>query len=554
VAQGISKPLDGESMYRLLLQVAEAANAERDLTGVLEAVVGALEGALPVDGAAVVTIDGEHLNPHAIFVRGVERREGESFTDVLARSLDIPPGELSEAVRHPPVLPGSATEFVGAGDRAYVVEDLGREQRFPEDRRMHELGIRSAIRVPLKLHERLIGSLALARRSAGPFDRREVALVEALARPVAAAVANALAFDEIRRLRDQLHEENLALREELDERSMFEEIVGSSAGLKRVLRQIERVAGTDTSVLITGETGTGKELVARAIHRRSGRAERALVTVNCAALPTSLLASELFGHEKGAFTGAVSRRLGRFELADGGTLFLDEIGELPQEVQVALLRILQEGEFERVGGMQHLRTDARVIAATNRDLEKEVAAGRFREDLYYRLNVFPIEVPPLRERREDIPVLVEYFASRYGARIGHDIRRIDRRSLERCQAYDWPGNIRELQNVIERATILAEGDVLTIEAAMLAGRLGEGSVSDTALPRDLESHERQRIESALAVSRGQVAGHGGAAARLGVPATTLESKIKRLGINKYRYKARGEGRGARGKGQGARNE
>jgi len=538
VTQGEAKPLDGESMYRLLLQVAEAANAERELSGVLEAVVGALEGTLSVDGAAVVTIDGERLNPHAIFVRGVERQAGESFNEVLARSLDVPTTELSETVRRPPELPGSATEFVGAGNRAYVVEDLAQRRRFPEDSRMYELGIRSAIRVPLKLHDRLLGSLALARREAGPFRPQEVALVEAMARPVASAVANVLAFDEIRRLRDQLRDENLALREELDERSMFEEIVGSSAGLKRVLRQIERVAGTETTVLITGETGTGKELVARAIHRRSERVDRALVAVNCAALPTSLLASELFGHEKGAFTGAVSRRVGRFELADGGTLFLDEVAELPQEVQVALLRILQEGEFERVGGMQTLHTNARVIAATNRNLEQEVAAGRFREDLYYRLNVFPVHVPPLRERREDIPVLVEYFASRYGARIGHSIRRIDRRSLERCRAYDWPGNIRELQNVIERATILADGDLLTIEPGMLAGRLGEESSGGAALPRDLAAHERQRIETALEASRGQVSGGAGAAARLGIPATTLESKIKRLGIDKYRYKKR----------------
>src|SRR6266850_3042879 len=276
-------------------------------------------------------------------------------------------------------------------------------------------------------------------------------------------------IDDLNRTEDRVQSENLALREEVDRTSMFGEIVGASAPLRMVLSHVSKVAPTDSTVLITGETGTGKELIARAIHKRSPRSARAFVAVNCAAIPPSLIPSELFGHEKGAFTGAVQRRQGRFELAEGGTIFLDEIGELPAETQIALLRVLQERQFERVGGDRPIRSNVRVIAATNKDLRKEVANHAFRADLFYRLNVFPIDVPPLRKRREDIPMLVEYFVKRYAEKMGKQIRKIDNNTLERCQSYAWPGNIRELQNIIERSVILCSGDTFWIEKAWLTG-------------------------------------------------------------------------------------
>jgi len=345
---------------------------------------------------------------------------------------------------------------------------------------------------------------------------------------------------EIRSLRDQLYRENLALRDEVDRTSMFEEIVGASAALKTVLSRIAKVAPTDSTVFITGETGTGKELIARALHKRSQRAQRAFVSVNCAALAPTLISSELFGHEKGAFTGAVQRRLGRFELADGGTLFLDEVGELLPDTQVALLRVLQEREFERVGGSQPIHVDVRVIAATNRDLKAAVAHGGFRQDLFYRLNVFPIEVPPLRERKDDILVLVEYFVQRYGGRMGKQFRAIDKNTLDLLLAYDWPGNIRELQNVIERSVILSAGDVFAIDELWLFKESPQvvSGVPAVAPVQGEPRSEREIIEAALAESKGRVAGPSGAAAKLGIPPSTLDHRIKALKINKTHFKFR----------------
>jgi DNA-binding NtrC family response regulator len=343
------------------------------------------------------------------------------------------------------------------------------------------------------------------------------------------------AFAEIKALRDQLYKENIALREEIVQTSMFEEIVGESSALQAVLARVTKVAPTDSTVLVTGETGTGKELIARAIHKRSNRAARAFVSVNCAAIPTTLISSELFGHEKGAFTGATQRRLGRFELAEGGTIFLDEIGELPQETQLALLRVLQEREFERVGGSKVIAANVRVIAATNRDLQRSIDEGAFRGDLYYRLNVFPIEMPPLRQRREDIRLLVEYFIDRYSSRAGKKVRGIERSTLDRLRSYNWPGNIRELQNVIERSIVLCDSDTFTVDESWLSAC----PAADSALQMPLRlppSQEKKAIEAALAEAQGQVSGPTGAAARLGIPASTLDSKIRALKINKHRFK------------------
>jgi formate hydrogenlyase transcriptional activator len=334
---------------------------------------------------------------------------------------------------------------------------------------------------------------------------------------------------------ERMRDENLALREQIDQAFMFEEIVGSSPALQNVLSSILKVAPTDSTVLITGETGTGKELIARAIHKHSQRSGSAFISVNCASIPSSLIASELFGHEKGAFTGAVQRRQGRFELAHSGTIFLDEVGDLPAETQVTLLRVLQERQFERVGGNRILTTDVRVIAATNRDLTSAIAAGTFRSDLFYRLNVFPIEVPPLRQRTEDVPILVEYFVKRYAEKIGKQIRKIDKNTLALCQSYAWPGNIRELQNIVERSVILSTGDTFRIEETWLVSPEPARQELAGPLPETLLNQEREIIETALAESRGKIAGPEGAAAKLGIPRSTLDSKIKQLKIKKRKF-------------------
>ena len=341
-------------------------------------------------------------------------------------------------------------------------------------------------------------------------------------------------IDDRRRTEDRMRNETIALREDLDRASMFEEIVGSSSALRSVLAQVAKVAQTDSTVLILGETGTGKELVARAVHKRSRRASGAFIRVNCAAIPPSLVASELFGHEKGAFTGAVQRRLGRFEAADGGTIFLDEIGELPPEAQVSLLRVLQEREIERVGSSHPIAVDVRVLAATNRDLEVAVERGTFREDLFYRLNVFPIRLPPLRERADDIPILVEYLVDRFAKQTGKIIRNVEKQTLQRLTAYDWPGNVRELQNVIERALVLSEGETFVIDESWLARKQRKPSTG-TAVTT-LSDGEKALIEAALTETHGRVAGPRGAAAKLGIPRQTLEWKIRALQIDKLAFR------------------
>ena len=348
--------------------------------------------------------------------------------------------------------------------------------------------------------------------------------------------ATATDIEERKHVEERTRNENLALREQIDRDSMFEDIVGSSEALRKVLRQVSKVAPSDSTVLILGETGTGKELVARAIHKRSSRSERAFIGVNCAAIPPSLIASELFGHERGAFTGATQRRLGRFESANGGTVFLDEVGDLPLEIQIALLRVLQEREIERVGSNRAIPVDVRVLAATHCDLDALIAEGKFRQDLLYRLSVVPIQMPSLHERADDIPVLVDYFIGRFGKKAGKKFSSIDKRTAELFEAYQWPGNVRELQNVIERAVILSEGDIFCVDETWLK-RQGPQFVGPTvALNGALQRQEKEMIEAALAESGGRVSGPDGAAIKLGLPRPTLEARIKRLGINKYRFK------------------
>jgi formate hydrogenlyase transcriptional activator len=343
-------------------------------------------------------------------------------------------------------------------------------------------------------------------------------------------------IDDRKRNEERTQNENLVLREEIDRSSLFEEIVGSSEPLRRVLSQVAKVAPTDSTVLILGETGTGKELIARAIHKGSNRSGRAFIRVNCAAIPPSLIASELFGHEKGAFTGATQRRVGRFESAESGTIFLDEVGDLPPETQIALLRVLQEREFERIGGSRTVPVDVRVIAATNADLNAAVAEGTFRQDLFYRLNVFPIQIPALRERVDDIPLLVEYLIDRYARAAGKKFKNMNKGTLELFQNYDWPGNVRELQNVIERAVILSDGETFSVDETWLTPVTAKSATATAPLVANLMDHEKEMIENALREAEGLISGPTGAATKLGIPRQTLESKIRKLGINRHRFK------------------
>jgi transcriptional regulator with GAF, ATPase, and Fis domain len=384
--------------------------------------------------------------------------------------------------------------------------------------------------------DRIRGVLTLASLKEDGFTDANISFLRQVANLIAIA-ENAIAHRRIATIEEQLAVERVQLEDEVLSEAMFEEIVGSSKAVVHTLDQVARVAPTDSTVLITGESGTGKELIARAIHKRSRRASRPFVRVNCAAIPPSLLASELFGHEKGAFTGASQRHLGRFELANGGTIFFDEIGDIPADAQIALLRVLQEREFERVGGGRPISVDVRVVAATNRDLKAAVNAGTFRLDLFYRLHVFPVRVPSLRERRDDIPLLAKYFIERYATTAGKGIRNIHKKTLELLQAYDWPGNIRELQNVIERAVILCDGETLSIDESYVHCQTPRALEAYVALPEALVNREREMIEAALEESRGLIFGPTGAAVKLGIPRSTLESKIKSLRINKYRFKA-----------------
>jgi formate hydrogenlyase transcriptional activator len=392
-------------------------------------------------------------------------------------------------------------------------------------------GIQAMCSVPLIVHDRRLGTLSIGRLGGEPFTDCDAELLASVANQVAFSVENALAFQEIAELKDKLTAEKVYLEDEIRTEYNFEEIIGQSAALKRVLHQVETVAPTDSAVLVCGETGTGKELVARAIHELSGRRGRTFVKLNCAAIPTGLLESELFGHERGAFTGAITQRIGRFELADGGTLFLDEVGDIPLELQPKLLRVLQEQEFERLGSTRTKRVDVRVVAATNRNLEEMVAAGTFRNDLYYRLNVFPIVLPPLRDRREDIPPLVRYFVQKFARRMSRPVETIPADTMAALSAYGWPGNVRELENAIERAVILTTGPALRVAASEFRDRTVAPSAGAMMT---LEAAEREAILRALQESNWVLGGPQGAATRLGLKRTTLQSRLQKLGIDRPR--------------------
>ena len=510
--------------YRTLLEINNAIISALTRDALFGAIAAALRRVMPFDRTAVFLHDPrrdvlrlfvlESSLPTSYFVVGYEIPSSDSHVGRVFRQR-----------------------------RPLLRRDLAAESEYPAEAQALADGVRSYAIVPLVARGQCIGALAVAGSRVDQYSEHDVSFLQEIASQVALAIANMTAYEEIAALKARLERENAYLQEEIHREHDFAQMVGSSGPLLAVLERVEKVAPTDSTVLITGETGTGKELIARAIHDQSPRRDRPLVKVNCTAISAGLVESEFFGHVKGAFTGALERRLGRFQLADGGTIFLDEVGELPLETQVKLLRVLQEGEFEPVGGNQTLRVHVRVIAATNRDLHAAVEAGRFRADLFYRLNVVPVHMPPLRERRADIPQLVTFFAARFGRRFGKHIENVAPDSMERLLSYGWPGNIRELQNVVERAVVLASGPLLAIDPEMTPvgsppstapGPARGGTALDArGLPTLLEDVERSQIVAALDQSQGVVEGPRGAASLLRVHPNTLRGRMEKLGIRRH---------------------
>jgi formate hydrogenlyase transcriptional activator len=507
IPQGVRSHFSGQE-YCALLEVAEVIVSHRDLPSLFQDLAGRLHQVVHFDSLALVLHDPatNMMHPH-----------------ILATPEGTPTSHPS-----PYAVDEGPSGWVWKSQQPLIVSNLSEDKRWPGFRQRLSLTANSTCGLPLTTVRRRLGVLVFASEQVGTYENADVEFLQRVANQVAIAVENALAFDQIEALKEKLEKEKVYLEEEIRTERNFEDIVGDNAALRRVLGEVETVAPTDSTVLIRGETGTGKELIARALHHLSKRRERTFIKLNCAAIPTGLLESELFGHEKGAFTGAVSQKVGRFELADGGTLFLDEVGDIPPELQPKLLRVLQEQEFERLGGTKTIKVNVRLVAATNRDLAQMVAAGGFRKDLYYRLNVFPIVLPPLHERRDDIPRLVSHFTQKFARRMGRHIANIPAEAMQALMAYPWPGNIRELENVIERAVILSPGPTLRVPLADL--QAAEQASSSTAVT--LADAEREHILTALRDAHWVLAGPNGAAARLGMKRTTLQSKMKKLGISR----------------------
>jgi formate hydrogenlyase transcriptional activator len=517
--------------FCLLLRVNNALVSQRDLHGLLTAISKNLHEVLNQDFAGLTLYDAETKQYHAVVLEGF--RPGE---EVISAGTVVPiEGTIG----------GLA---ITSGKPVYVSK--ADTKRFPSEvtRRFFDRGFQTLCAIPLVVQDRTLGVVYMGSTRENALSKDDIELFEQVAHQIALAVDNAMAYREIERLKNKLSEEKLYLEDEIRVDGNFEEIIGESSALRNILRQIERVAPTDSTILIRGETGTGKELIARAIHNLSARRNRTLVKVNCAAIPMGLLESELFGHERGAFTGAISQRIGRFELAHQGSLFLDEVGDIPLELQPKLLRVLQEQQFERLGSTRTQQVDVRLIAATNVDLETLVADREYRSDLYYRLNVFPVTIPPLRERREDIPLLVRFFAQRFARRMKKPIESISAKTSAALTQYHWPGNVRELENVIERAVILSQGPELTVPLTELKlppepVTVAVSAAAAAAVPpvsheksspaaSTLESVERDHILRVLEEVKWVVAGPGGAAAKLGMKRTTLQAKMRKLGISR----------------------
>jgi formate hydrogenlyase transcriptional activator len=500
---------------RLLLEVNNAVVSHLDMNQMFPAIAASLSRVIQHDGCSLLLYDPVTR----VYRCHVLRSDGDSFTEEgrAEDELTCPAG--SALVTKQPAVFGEQD-----------LKNMAEESEMT--RHLLAQGVKSFCGVPLVSHDRVLGSLNAGRLCDTPFSQEDIDLLGQVAQQVAIAVENGLAYQEIADLKEKLGKEKLYLEEEIRTNYNFEEIVGQSAALRHALRQAEVVAPTDSTVLIQGETGTGKELIARAIHNLSERRSRTFVKLNCAAIPTGLLESELFGHERGAFTGAIAQKVGRFQLADGGTLFLDEVGDIPLELQSKFLRVLQEQEFERLGGTKTIRVNVRLVAATNRDLPAMVAERQFRSDLYYRLNVFPIVSPPLRDRREDIPPLVRHFAEKFARRMNKRLVTVSSATMASLTAYHWPGNIRELENFIERAVILSRGSDLEAPLAELKQRSVEPVAPDAPLPATLEDAEREHIRRALEQANWLVGGPSGAAAKLGMKRTTLQSKMTKLGLSR----------------------
>jgi formate hydrogenlyase transcriptional activator len=502
---------------RLLLEVNNAVVSHLDLEDLFPAVSACLRRVVQHDGSALVLFD-QAARRFRVQVLHFENNqsvieEGQIESDCCAKS----PSGIAMDTRKPAV---------------FTQADLKKMCReWPTAQRLLDRGVKTFCSVPLLSHDRALGALNVGRDREDAFSPEDIELLSEVAKQVAIAVENAQAYRELAELKDKLAKEKLYLEEEVRTEHNFGEIVGKCPALRKVLKEVETVAPTSSTVLIHGETGTGKELIARALHDLSPRRGRTFVKLNCAAIPTGLLESELFGHEKGAFTGAITQRIGRLELANGGTLFLDEVGDIPLELQPKLLRALQEQEFERLGSTRTVRVDVRLVAATNRDLSQMVVDGQFRTDLFYRLNVFPVLLPPLRERIEDIPLLVRHFTQQFAQRMSRRIETIPAEVMNALVRYSWPGNVREMQNVIERAVILSQNGRLRVDPQSLGS-----AEAPQKLNGQLDAREREAIEAALRASRGRVSGPNGAAKRLGLPHSTLEFRIKKLGIDKFQFR------------------
>jgi formate hydrogenlyase transcriptional activator len=500
-----------ENRYRLLVELGQVVNSSLQVREVFEHAGVQIHNLLKCDRVSLLLTSYRETSRHGFALE---------FSGDSKQWADIP----AEPV------PGSAFDWVMEHRQSLISRSLEQSHPFPEDARLFELGYASKVYLPLLSRDQCVGVLGIASRLEGQSDDWDLELLSEVCGQLAIALDNAAAYGEIDRLKAEVEQQNVYLRDEIRTDHDFGNIIGDSPAMQQVRVAIEQVALTDSTVLILGETGTGKELIARAIHDRSSRAEKLLVKVNCAALAPSLIASELFGHEAGAFTGAVDRRLGRFELAHGGSIFLDEISEIPSETQVLLLRVLQERSIERVGGSVPIEVNARVIAATNRDLKAQSEQGKFRDDLYYRLNVFPIRIAPLRDRRQDIPSLLNHFIERFCRRMNKEVTRVDRRTMDLLMSYHWPGNVRELENITERSMIISRGDTLKVEPSWLLGDSHQTAMPDPGKHVSLADAERQFILEALARTSGKVYGADGAAASLRVKPTTLYGKMRKYNI------------------------
>ncbi|HMA82013.1 MAG TPA: sigma 54-interacting transcriptional regulator, partial [Candidatus Binatia bacterium] len=531
VARQVAVAVDNAHNFAEAQSVQEQLKKERDRLGLLLDVNNAVVSVLDLHELLKAVSDSlRRLMPHEYASLSLY----DADTDTLQiHALDFPvsKGLLQEGLKVP--VEGSPTgQAIKTRQPVYI--SRASIERFGSDiaRRILAEGLKSAYCLPLISHGRPLGTLVVASLTDDVFPEKDARLLELVAKQISIAVENSLAYRREVERANKLSEEKLYLQDEIRTEHNFEEIIGESPALKNILQQVETVAPTDSTILILGETGTGKELIARAIHNLSGRRERTLVKVNCAAIPTGLLESELFGHEKGAFTGAIAQRIGRFELAHGGTLFLDEVGDIPLELQPKLLRVLQEQEFERLGSARTLHVDVRLVAATNVDLARKVADNQFRADLYYRLNVFPIVIPPLRERREDIPLTVRYFAQKYARRMKKPIESIPAKSLAALTEYSWPGNVRELENFVERGVILSRGPELELPLAELKPSNQAAPAAASTGSATLEHAERQHIMRVLSETDWVIGGPTGAAVRLGMKRTTLQSRMKKLGIER----------------------